>query len=125
MSSDTTNGSKRRIAYLIGAGGSHACVKAHTDAYGTNTCGILMGDLTTDLAQQIGKKVRLDSKYLPLSHLVNAIAADDQFDIEHLITFYEGSPSASHNDFAEVLRDAFYSVLRRRLNSIKKEIGVR
>ncbi len=122
MSSDGTNGDTRRVAYLIGAGGSHACLQAQDPS----RRGILMKDLTTELAEKIKGGIQSRPQDKPLVQLVNEMADDDKhIDVEHLITFYEESPSALHKNFAEVLRAAFHAVLRKRLKAIKKDIGVR
>ena len=104
---------------MIGAGASHACVQLRNCPHG-----ILMRDLTTDLAEKIKKKILSNPSYQPLGWLVNEMADPDKnIDVEHLITFFEESPSALHNDFAGHLRNAFHSVLEKRLNDIKKEAG--
>jgi len=116
MSSDAPNGDKRRVAYLIGAGGSHACV----DALGIPH-GILMKDLTPDLVDEVKKRVQKDSAFAGMSRVVNQIVTEEA-DVEHLITFFDESPSAVHRKFADALRQAFEVVLKKRLATIGNEL---
>jgi len=119
ISSDAPNEDKTRVSYLIGAGGSHASVNAKKCPHG-----ILMNDLITDLARNIRNEIESKPIYKPFWRLVNDMAdPKNNIDVEHLITFCEESPSALHNEFAKVVREAFHSVLEKRLNDIEKDIG--
>lgn len=109
--------SSKKVAYLIGAGGSHACVKA---LHGST--GILMSDLATDLATDIKCLVDRVAQYRPLRSVVNEIITEET-DFEHLITFFDESPSALHKKFADKLREVFEDVLNKRLKNVKEEIG--
>ena len=108
---------KRKVVYLIGAGGSHACIKAVG-----STRGILMSDLGGELAQKIRDLVVNDEEFTPLLRVVNEVV-DESTDIEHLITFFDESPASSHRRFAEELRRIFETVLRSTLNEIEMELG--
>ena len=85
----------KRVAYLIGAGGSHACVKTLGSVNG-----ILMSDLATELVAGIKHLVQSNAQYRPLLRVVNEIVGEEA-DFEHLITFFDESPSAVHRAFAD------------------------
>jgi hypothetical protein len=107
-----------RIAYLIGAGASHACVANVASAYG-----ILMKDLGGDLIAGVDQLVR--QKYgtsISIRRLVNDVINADT-DFEQIITFLDESASGSHKDFANDLRTLFEKVLRDRLKAISDEQG--
>ena len=108
---------RTKVAYLIGAGGSHACVKT----LGSST-GILMSDLATDLVASIKRLVASDDQYRPLLGVVNEIVGDET-DFEHLITFFDESPSAMHRAFADGMRGAFEDVLNKRLQQVETAFG--
>ena len=61
-------------------------------------------------------------KYRTLTSLVNDII-DSEANIEHVITFLDQSPSAVHRSFANDLRILFHTILRQRLDTIKRDIG--
>ncbi len=107
----------KKVAYLIGAGGSHACVKT----LGSSN-GILMSDLATDLVASIKRLVESDDQYRPLLGVVNEIVGEEA-DFEHLITFFDESPSAVHRAFADGMREVFEDVLDARLQQIELEYG--
>jgi hypothetical protein len=104
------------VVYLLGAGASHACVKAVGSPYG-----ILMKDLNPLLTDEISKLVA-DDAYRPLASLVNT-AVNENTDFEHVITFLDGSSSALHRRFADQLRQIFQRVLRGRLAEIETRLG--
>ena len=108
---------RKKVAYLIGAGGSHACVKTLGSPNG-----ILMSDLATDLVARIKRLVETDEKYRPLLRVVNEIVGEEA-DFEHLITFFDESPSAVHRAFADGMRKVFEDVLNARLDQIETEYG--
>ena len=105
------------VAYLIGAGGSHGSIKTAGSARG-----ILMSDLTLLLATEARALVGANAKYMPLQGVVNQIVEDDA-DFEHVITFFDESPSALHRDFASELRRIFERVLLDQLAHIEDELG--
>ena len=107
----------KKVAYLIGAGGSHACVKTLGSPNG-----ILMSDLATDLVSGIKRLVQSDDQYQPLLSVVNEIVGEEA-DFEHLITFFDESPSAVHRAFADEMRKVFEDVLNTRLQEIEAEYG--
>ena len=107
----------KKVAYLIGAGGSHACVKTLGSSHG-----ILMSDLATDLVAKMKHLVQSDAQYQPLISVVNEIVGEEA-DFEHLITFFDESPSAVHRAFADDLREVFEGVLTARLQQIEMEFG--
>ena len=107
----------KKVAYLIGAGGSHACVKTLR-----SPSGILMRDLATGLVAGVKRLVRSNEQYLPLLGVVNEIV-DEEADFEHLITFFDESPSAIHRQFADDMRKVFEGVLNERLQHIEMEYG--
>ena len=108
---------KKKVSYLIGAGGSHACVKM----LGSSS-GILMSDLATDLVPGIKRLVQSDAQYQPLLGVVNEVVGEEA-DFEHLITFFDESPSSMHKAFADGLREVFEHVLSARLQDIEIEFG--
>ena len=108
---------RNKVAYLIGAGGSHACVKTLG-----SPSGILMSDLATDLVASIKRLVETDDQYRPLLPVVNDIVGEDA-DFEHLITFFDESPSYAHRAFADRMRKVFEDVLNARLQEIEAEYG--
>ena len=106
-----------RVAYLVGAGGSHACVKAVGSA-----TGILMSDLAPDLVKGVRSLVKSKAEYAALAGVVNEIV-EENADFEHLITFFDESPSSLHQEFADGLRAVFEDVLRSKLQDIELELG--
>jgi len=106
-----------KVAYLIGAGGSHACIKAVGSSRG-----ILMTDLATELVQAVRDLVLTDPEFSSLLGVVNEVV-DERADFEHLITFFDESPAAAHRRFAEELRRIFEEVLRSKLVAIESELG--
>lgn len=113
----TDDDTKLRVSYLIGAGGSHACVKSLGCPHG-----ILMADLASDLVARTKQLVDSSDHYSPLRDIVNEIV-EENTDFEHLITFFDESPSSLHRAFAEGLRCVFESVLIDRLRLIEQELG--
>ena len=110
------NGEMSKVAYLIGAGGTHANIKAVNGA-----TGLLMRDLLPLLTAEVRKLVSSGKKYKPLADFVNEFA--DDVDFEHMITFFDESPSAVHRDFAGALRRIFERVLKRELAQTKSDLG--
>ena len=108
---------RKKVAYLIGAGGSDACVKTLGSANG-----ILMSDLATELVVGIKYLVQSNAQYRPLLRVVNEIVGEEA-DFEHLITFFDESPSAVHRAFADGMREVFEEVLNARLQEIEMEYG--
>ena len=106
-----------RVTYLIGAGGSHANVKAVGSSRG-----MLMSDLTNHLVGEVRSLVSSHVEYQQLTGVVNEIIGDDA-DFEHVITFFDESPSALHRDFADELRRIFEKVLSEQLTHIERELG--
>ena len=107
----------KKVAYLIGAGGSHACVKRLDSPHG-----ILMSDLATGLVSRIKLLVESDDQYRPLLGVVNDIISEEA-NFEHLITFFDESPSAVHRAFADSMRKVFEDVLNARLQNIELDYG--
>ena len=110
------NGKKSKIAYLIGAGGTHANIKAVN-----GTTGLLMRDLLPLLAAEVRELVSSGKRYMPLADFVNELV--DDVDFEHMITFFDESPSAVHRDFAGALRRVFERVLKQELAQAKRDLG--
>lgn len=109
----------QRVVYLLGAGASHACVKA----VGSDQ-GILMSDLADDLGKGVRELVDKDYGGDPvLTSLINEIV-DESTDYEHIITFLDQSVSAIHRAFADDLRGVFERVLRDKLDAIEAEQGL-
>ena len=107
----------KKVAYLIGAGASHACVKTLGSPNG-----ILMSDLATDLVAGVKHLVQSNAQYRPLLRVVNEIVGEEA-DFEHLITFFDESPSSVHRAFADGMREVFEAVLNARLQDIEMEYG--
>lgn len=107
-----------QVVYLLGAGASHACVKA----IGRRD-GILMKDLNQLLADRVNQLLRTEFEGdRRLTALVNELV-DESTDYEHLITFLDESVSSVHRTFADSLRRIFEEVLRERLDHVEKESG--
>ena len=114
----TEGTSRKRVVYLLGAGASHACVKAVGSPHG-----ILMRDLGQSLADKVNDMVTKNyQEDSALTALANEVINDDT-DIEHVITFLDESASALHRRFADDLRKAFESALREKLDVIEKTEG--
>lgn len=105
------------IVYLIGAGGSHASIKAMGSSRG-----ILMRDVESELEAKMSDLVNNNSKYESLGSLVNEIIVRD-VDFEHVITFLDQSPSALHREFGDKLKHIFEQVLSEQLSIIEQELG--
>lgn len=109
---------KKRVVYLIGAGASHGSVSSAGCKRST-----LMSALGLPLATAVRELVCFKSKkYGTLKGLVNNII-NDEVDFEHIITFFDESPSAIHRQFADELRHVFAKVLKKELHEIKQDIG--
>ncbi|MGE3835491.1 MAG: hypothetical protein AB7H43_11970, partial [Acidimicrobiia bacterium] len=111
---------RRRVAYLLGAGATQGAI-GHAGGE-TNQ---LMSGLATDLARRL--RVLVDTEYASdpsLLRLVNSIV-DDQADFEQLITFFEDAPAANLRSFGHSLRQVFSEVLRVKLLEIHDEIDGR
>ena len=81
-----------------------------------------MSDLATELVASIRRLVESDVQYRPLLGVVNEIV-EEEADFEHLITFFDESPSAVHRAFADGMREVFEEVLNARLQEIEMEYG--
>ena len=81
-----------------------------------------MADLATELVEAVRNLVLNDPDFGPLRGVVNEVV-DESADFEHLITFFDESPAASHRRFAEELRRIFEEVLRSKLVAIESELG--
>lgn len=108
--------SPTRVAYLLGAGATHACAQAVNSSYG-----LLMRDLSDSLIHE-ARNVMSDVPYTVPRDLVNAIVTTDS-DFEHIITFLDNSVSATHRQLANELRRVFERVLRGRLAQVKAELS--
>lgn len=106
----------RKVAYLIGAGGTQGCVTAA----GSNR-GILTTHLAMDIAREMKALVSPGAEFESLNLIVNEVVTETA-DIEQLITFFDESPASLHRRFAEELRRVFESVLRSRLIDIRDEL---
>ena len=109
--------SERKVVYLIGAGGSHACIKAVGSPHG-----MLMRDLAGELVKAVRELVVTKAEFSALAGVVNEVV-EEEADFEHLITFFDESPASSHRRFAEELRRIFENVLRSKLTAIEVELG--
>ena len=101
-----------RVAYLIGAGASHACAKRVGSPHG-----LLMRDLGPSLSARVHALAARDPS---LSGLVNTVV-DETTDFEHVISFLDSAPSALHRRFADDLRSVFEGVLRERLQAVSDD----
>jgi hypothetical protein len=110
---------KKRVAYLFGAGASHASVKAVGGVHG-----ILMKDLTLELAELVRNSVyRAEfAGSESLRQLANNVIGEES-DVEHIITFLAQSPSALHRKFADELRTSFETVLKKRIAAVYADVG--
>ena len=114
----TSQNSKTRVVYLLGAGASHACVASTGSPHG-----ILMRDLGESLSSKLGDLVKDEfASDSSLINLVNSVIAESA-DIEHIVSFLDDAPSSSHRRFAGEMRNAFEEVLRDKLDRIESEIG--
>lgn len=110
---------KTRVAYLIGAGATHAAAIAQGAGNG-----LLMKDLNAPMAAEISLLFEND-EYKNDTYLQRLIAAavDPDTDYEHLITFLDQSMSPRHRQLATELRGIFEKVLRAQLEKVEKELG--
>ena len=82
-----------------------------------------MSDLGLPLATAVGDLIRSKPrKYGTLRKLANNFI-HDKADFEHIITFLDESPSITHRQFAEELRNIFAKVLKKRFREIERDIG--
>jgi hypothetical protein len=109
---------RERVVYLLGAGASHACVKAVNSAYG-----VLMRHLGEELASKVRDLVERQYKGKTTLHALANNVINENTDFEHVITFLDESSSSLHKMFADDLRDIFEEVLRQRLAQIEAEQG--
>ena len=110
--------SRKRVAYLIGAGASHGCVKRASSQHGIQM---------RDLALQISEKLReVILNEFPNSNTLKDLAnsvINENTDFEQVITFLDDSPSRVHREFADKIKSVFQEVLTERLNEIREELG--
>lgn len=105
-----------KVVYLVGAGGSHACVKRVSSPHG-----ILMSDLSGPLSTRLRNLISDGySDDDGLKNLVNSVI-DETTDFEHVISFLDDAPSLLYRRFADEMRKAFQEVLRNQLNRIREE----
>lgn len=107
-----------RVAYLLGAGATHASIKAESSPFG-----ILMRDLGLALSQGTRDLVKRKYSTSPDIALLANEVVDENVDFEHVITFLEESVSALHRRFAVDIKDVFLRVLRARLSDIEEAHG--
>ena len=106
------------VAYLIGAGATHACIEATG-----SPIGVLMSDLVDGLVKKVKPLVGEGAEFASLRDVVNEIVVGST-DIEQLITFFDESPASIHRRFAEALRSIFECVLRDKFQDIERELGM-
>ena len=107
----------RKVSYVIGAGGFRACVEVLR-----SSAGILMSDLSTDLAAAVKELVMSNDQYRSLVGVVNQVASRE-VNFKHLITFFGELPSAVHRAFADELRVIFKRVVSARPQENEIEFG--
>lgn len=116
-SPDTT---LKRVVYLLGAGATQGCI-----SHSGSPRNLLMSGLAGPIAGHLQEKVY--EKYEDhegIRRLVNDVVTSEPIlDIEQLITFLEDSPAGDYQEFADVLRVVFSSVLRRLLDDVEGELG--
>lgn len=106
-----------RVAYLVGAGATHASAMSENSPYG-----LLMNDLANPIRKALGDlgvNVGADPS---LKSLINSLVSDPSI-IEHIITFLDQSVSQIHREFAERLREAFVVALNKVLEDVERESG--
>ncbi len=107
-----------RVAYLLGAGATHASVQSQGSPRS-----LIMPGLVGSLYE------RMRERYLEhfvdeegVRRLVNEVV-DTSTDFEQLITFLEDTPSDVHRRFAQELKAVFSSVLRSSLEQVEAELS--
>lgn len=110
-----------RVAYLFGSGATEGAVR-HAGGTISQIMSALATDLMTKMSELIDEEYESDRRLL---RLVNELAneLDEPVDFEHLITFFQDSPSSTLRDFGGDLKFVFNEVLRNRLDDIDGEIG--
>ncbi|MGI2335733.1 MAG: SIR2 family protein [Dehalogenimonas sp.] len=100
-----------KVAYLFGAGASHAEIK-----YLNRACrGILMDDFVGDIPSQ------LDDDKPDFKQIINILALDNQrkkIDIEQIITLYEHDVAKKHHKVSHELRRLFRKEITTRINQV-------
>lgn len=115
--SESSDISRDRVVYLLGAGATQACVDAVNCQRGT-----LMSHLNSDL---IGRLRHLSTSDMyrkdpSIQRLVNNVIQMET-DFEQVITFLDQAPSHLHQSLATDLRHIFEEVLRGRFSDIRQE----
>jgi hypothetical protein len=108
-----------RVAYLIGAGATHACAQAANSPYG-----VLMSDLRTELSETVREIAAGYADAPAVQSLANDVITDT-CDYEHVITFLDEAVSEPHRRFAADVKKAFEKVLKKRLALIEEEHGAK
>lgn len=110
----------KRVVYLLGAGATHGCA-----SFLGSTKRLIMPGLIEELAENMQDLVNRNYRdHSGIKRLVNDVV-DEHTDFEQLITFLEDSTSETHRTFAADLKRIFSSVLRRRLEEVRNELGRR
>ena len=107
-----------RVVYLIGAGGSQACISSIGSPHK-----LLMKDLVAPLSERLNELI---VNNVPedngIKYLVNSVM-DGTTNVEQVITFLEDAPSVRHRELADIMRTAFEDVLRATLDLIAQDAG--
>ncbi len=101
---------KKKVLYLIGAGATHSEVQLQD-----NTITLL----TKDIAEGIRNKISL-KKLSGLLEIMNELA-NENIDIEQLITLYETSGFSKAQKIAKQLRNAFMNEIQERLKKLSPD----
>lgn len=107
----------KRVVYLLGAGATHGSIR-----FRGSISSLIMPGLIEPLLDRMREKyLEKFTGYPNVGRLVNEVV-DRSTDFEHLITFLEDTPSSVYREFAAELKGIFSTVLRNRLNDVRKEL---
>jgi hypothetical protein len=110
----------KRVVYLLGAGATHGCAR-----FLGSTNSLIMPGLIEQLGERMRDLVQREYRdHAGIIRLVNDVV-DQNTDFEQLITFLEDATSEKHRSFAVQLKGIFSSVLRERLDEVRRELGER
>ena len=99
-----------KVVYLFGAGATQAEISLRDD-----TIRLLMKDIRDGMLSKIDKE-----KIKELQYVKNELA-DENSDVEHLLTLYESTGISEHDTIAKKLKELFMREIQERVGKLGKE----
>jgi hypothetical protein len=115
---ESTGGSVQQVVYLLGAGATQGCI-----SHAGGRQNLLMSGLADPISEEL--RHNISGAHPGVERLINDVVTSDSpgLAFEQLITFLEDCPTRVYRNFSNLVRDAFSSVLRGRLDQAVEELG--